>query len=126
MPENEIEEVRNWVENAETGFPLVPSPVYTTERGTPYLRAPGVAVLSRPNVYLPNIADFLGGFDPKLDFPQYLDDPTSLPPGAQLCKTAGQVCYASFSVKRTYNKDAERYFKNIKESGHGSVPNAST
>jgi thymidylate synthase (FAD) len=121
MPENEIEEVRNWVENAETGFPLVPSPVYTTERGTPYLRAPGVALLSRPNVHLPNIADFLGGFDPKLEFPQYLDDPTPLPPGAQLCKTSGQVCYASFSPKRTYNKDADRYFRNIKESGHGSV-----
>lgn len=119
--EDEFREVRAQVENVESGFPLVPSPVYTTERGTPYLRAPGVALLSRPEVYTPNLADFLGGFDPKLDFPQYLDDSTTLPPGTQLCKTAGQVCYASFSPKRTYNKDADRYFRNIKESGHGSV-----
>jgi thymidylate synthase (FAD) len=119
--DNVAAEARAWIENVETGFPIVPSPVYTTERGTPYLRTPGVALLSRPEVYVPNLADFLGGFDPKLEFPQYLDDPTPLPPGTQLCKTAGQVCYASFAPKRTYNKDADRYFRNIKESGHGSV-----
>src|SRR4029077_20385238 len=58
---------------------------------------------------------------PELHFAQYLDDPTPLPPGALVCKTAGQLCYASFSRKRTYNADADRYFANIKESGHGSV-----
>jgi thymidylate synthase (FAD) len=113
---------RGLVVSAETGFPLVPSPAYATERrGTPYLRAPGVTLLARPEVNVANIADFLGGFDPKLEFPQYLDDPTPLPPGAQICKTAGQLCYASFTPKRTWNEKAERYFHNIKESGHGSV-----
>ncbi|HZO87893.1 MAG TPA: FAD-dependent thymidylate synthase [Chthonomonadaceae bacterium] len=117
----EFPEVRAWVQNAEAGFPLIPSPVYATERGTPYLRTPGVALLARPSVAIGNMADFLGGFNPELQFLQYLDDPTPLPPAAQICKTAGQLCYASFAPRRTLNADAARYFHNIKESGHGSV-----
>jgi thymidylate synthase (FAD) len=105
----------------ERGFPSIASPVSLTAQGTPYLRAPGVALLARPDVSVAGMADFLGGFAPELNFPQYLDDPAPLPPGARLCKTAGQVCYASFGVKRTYNADADRYFANIMESGHGSV-----
>ena len=107
--------------NVESGYPAIPSPAFATERGTPYLRAAGVALLARPQTHLANLADFLGGFDPALQFPAYLDDPTPLPPGAQICKTAGQLCYASFGPKRTKNENAERYFENIKESGHGSV-----
>lgn len=112
---------RTWVENAETGFPAINSPAYRTSQGTFYLRAPGVTLLAKPQVHVPNIAAFLGGFDPNLQFPLYLDDPTELPPGAAICKTAGQLCYASFSPKRTMNANASRYFRNIKESGHGSV-----
>jgi len=67
------------------------------------------------------MAGFLAGFDPSLHFTEYLDDPTRLPDGAQLCKVAGQVCYMSFGRKRTYNEHAERYFNNLKSSGHGSV-----
>ena len=109
------------VQQAETGFPLVPSPAFTTRAGTPYLRVPGVALLSKPEVNVANLADFLGGFAPELHFRQYLDDPTPLSPAAQLCKTAGQLCYASFAPKRTLNADAARYFGNIMDSGHGSV-----
>ena len=109
------------VQQAETGFPLVASPALTTPAGTPYLRVPGVALLSKPEVNVANLADFLGGFAPELHFSQYLDDPTALPPGAQLCKTAGQLCYMSFAPKRTLNADAARYFRNIMDSGHGSV-----
>ena len=108
-------------EGIETGFPRVTSPAYRTGRGTSYLRVPGVTMLAKPQVNLSGMADFLGGFDPALDFLQYLDDPTELPDGAQICKTAGQLCYASFSPKRTMNAKADRYFDNIKESGHGSV-----
>jgi len=115
------QEVKGWVGGAETGFPVVPSPAYTTESGTPYLKTPGVAVLSRPQVRIENLSDFLGGFTPDLRFPQYLNDPTVLPAGAALCKAAGQLCYASFGPKRSMNADADRYFTNIKESGHGSV-----
>lgn len=109
------------VQQAETGFPLVPSPALTTPAGTPYLRVPGVALLSKPDVSVANLADFLGGFAPELHFMQYLDDPTPLSPAAQLCKAAGQLCYASFAPKRTMNADAARYFRNIMDSGHGSV-----
>jgi thymidylate synthase (FAD) len=64
---------------------------------------------------------FLQGFDPALQFPQYLEDPTPLPDGAQLCKVAGQLCYMSFTPKRSTNAQAKKYFDNLKSSGHGSV-----
>jgi len=67
------------------------------------------------------LTGFLEGFDTSLHFAAYLDDPTRLPDGAQLCKVAGQVCYMSFGPKRTFNEHAERYFNNLKSSGHGSV-----
>ncbi len=103
------------------GYPYVSSPAYLTPAGTSYLRFPGVHLVSKPQVSFESLGDFLGGFDEALDFPQYLDDPTALPDGAHLCKVAGQTCYMSFGPKRTYNTDAQRYFQNIKESGHGSV-----
>jgi thymidylate synthase (FAD) len=102
-------------------FPAIHVPVFKSAPGTPYLAAPGVALIARPQVDLSGIAKFLNGFDPALGFAAYLDDPTALTPGAQLCKVAGQTCYASFSPKRTMNRDAERYFQNLMESGHGSV-----
>src|ERR1700722_1511584 len=113
--------VKAWIHGVETGFPTVPSGAFLTAAGTPFLTAPGVAVLARPQVMVDNLADFLGGFSGELRFAQYLDDPTILPPGAALCKAAGQLCYASFGPKRSMNADAKRYFENIKESGHGSV-----
>jgi thymidylate synthase (FAD) len=64
---------------------------------------------------------FLDGFDDSLHFSDYLDDPTPLPDGAQLCKIAGQVCYMSLGRNRTHNDNAKRYFDNLKSSGHGSV-----
>ncbi len=114
-------ELREWVTGRETGYPSVFSPALATAEGTPYLQAPGVSLLAKPQVNVGNIAGFLGGFAPELNFMQYLDDPTPLPPGADLCKAAGQLCYASFAPKRTLNADAERYFANIREHGHGSV-----
>lgn len=109
------------VAGAETGYPYLAAPAYTTERGTPYLTQPGVHLLAKPSVSLDSMREFLEGFGPDLNFAQYLDDPTPLPSGTQICKVAGQLCYASFSPKRTTNANAERYFRNIKESGHGSV-----
>ncbi|MCC6728511.1 MAG: FAD-dependent thymidylate synthase [Chthonomonadales bacterium] len=109
------------VHGADTGFPFVPSPVLRTRGGTPYLRDPGVHVIARPEVHLASLGEFLGGFDQALGFADYLEDPTPLPPGAQVCKVAGQLCYASFGPRRTHNRDARRYFENILSSGHGSV-----
>jgi thymidylate synthase (FAD) len=115
------EDQRARVSGVEAGFPYIPAPAFTTPNGTPYLRSPGVHLLAKPEVSLESMGEFLGGFAEPLDFPQYLDDPTPLPPGTQVCKVAGQLCYMSFGPKRTTNENAQRYFDNIKSSGHGSV-----
>lgn len=107
-------------EDAE-GFPRIHSEVFETPGGTPYLRDPGVVLLSKPDVSVGGLRGFLEGFDPALHFPEYLDDPTQLDPASLLLKTAGQTCYASFGRKRTYNENAARYFGNLVSSGHGSV-----
>lgn len=102
-----------------SGFPALHTPTHYSPAGIPYLTAPGVVVLSKPALNMAGLADFLQGFDPALQFPQYLADPTPLPDGAQLCKVAGQLCYMSFAPKRTMNAQAKKYFDNIKSSGHG-------
>lgn len=102
-------------------FPAIHTPVYKSAQNTPFLTAPGVVLIAKPQVELAGVKNFLTGFEAGLEFTSYLDDPTALPSAAQLCKIAGQTCYASFSPKRTMNHDAGRYFKNIMESGHGSV-----
>ncbi|WP_049761388.1 FAD-dependent thymidylate synthase [Rubrobacter xylanophilus] len=105
----------------EDGFPAIHSPVYRTAAGTPYLRAPGVVMISRPQVGLGGLSGFLEGFDPGLRFPEYLEDPVRLPGSSQLCKTAGQTCYMSFGPRRTRNADAAGYFERLISAGHGSV-----
>jgi thymidylate synthase (FAD) len=107
--------------NEQSGFPAIHSPVHYSPGGALYLLKPGVVLIARPNTNLGGLAGFLDGFDPSLHFSEYLDDPTNLPAGSQLCKVAGQVCYMSFGPKRTFNEQAERYFNNLKSSGHGSV-----
>jgi thymidylate synthase (FAD) len=103
------------------GFPTIHSPVYHTEAGTPYLKSPGVVVLAKPPTNVAGLGGFLEGFDPDLRFPEYLDDPTVLPDSSQLCKTAGQVCYASFGPRRTMNENAPAYIERLTSAGHGSV-----
>src|SRR3984893_14324507 len=105
----------------DSGFSAIHSPVRYSSDGIPYLVKPGVALLARPNVHPAGLSGFLAGFDESLHFTEYLDDPTQLPDGAQLCKIAGQVCYMSFGRGRTFNAQADRYFNNLKSSGHGSV-----
>jgi thymidylate synthase (FAD) len=78
-------------------------------------------MVNRPAVDLGGVDKFLLGFDEELGFDKYLDDPTQLPPAELICKFAGQLCYLSFGPKRTWNHRASDYFKNIRESGHGSV-----
>src|SRR6266566_9085318 len=105
----------------DSGFSAIHSPVHYSSGGIPYLVKPGVVLLARPNVHPAGLSGFLAGFDESLHFTEYLDDPTQLPEGAQLCKIAGQVCYMSFGRGRTFNAQADRYFNNLKSSGHGSV-----
>jgi thymidylate synthase (FAD) len=103
------------------GFPAIHSQVHHTKAGTPYLRTPGVALLSRPNTNVAGLGGFLEGFDPGLRFTDYVDDPTVLPDSSQLCKTAGQTCYMSFGPRRTTNENAAAYIERLTSAGHGSV-----
>jgi thymidylate synthase (FAD) len=103
------------------GFPAIHSEVFHTDAGTPYLRHAGAVMIAKPDVSTEALRPFLEGFGEDLEFAQYLDDPTELPPASRLLKTAGQTCYASFGPKRTYNDNAKRYFDNLSSSGHGSV-----
>jgi thymidylate synthase (FAD) len=103
------------------GFPTIHSPVHHTEAGTPYLKRPGVVVLAKPQTNVAGLRGFLEGFDPDLRFPEYLDDPTVLPDSSQLCKTAGQACYASYGPRRTMNENAPAYIERLTSAGHGSV-----
>ena len=103
------------------GFPALHAAHSNSDAGTPYLTQPGVALAAKPQVHLPGLLPFFQGFDPSLEFDRYLQDPQSLPSGTQLCKVAGQTCYASFSPRRTMNAEAGRYFQNLMSSGHGSV-----
>jgi thymidylate synthase (FAD) len=106
---------------SESEFPALHSEVAHTEGGTPYLRHPGVVLIAKPNVEIEGLRPFLEGYGPELNFEGYLNDPTALPSGSLLLKTAGQTCYSSFGPKRTYNENAQRYFDNLSSSGHGSV-----
>ena len=103
------------------GFPAIHSPVSRTDAGTAYLKTPGVVMLARPRTNVAGLEGFLAGFDEGLRFPEYLDDPTRLPDSSQLCKTAGQLCYASFGPRRTTNENAAAYFGRLTSAGHGSV-----
>jgi thymidylate synthase (FAD) len=91
--------------------------VFATSQGTRYLKEPGVVLISRPSVDLSGMADFLDD----LNFSGYLNDPTELASGTQLCKTSAQLCYYSYGPQRTKNANAEKYFDNIISSGHHSV-----
>ncbi|MDQ4083822.1 MAG: FAD-dependent thymidylate synthase, partial [Actinomycetota bacterium] len=103
------------------GFPSIHSPVYHTKAGTSYLKAPGVVMLAKPQTNVSGLGGFLKGFDSSLGFPAYIEDPTRLPDSSQLCKTAGQLCYASFGPRRTTNENAAAYFERLTSAGHGSV-----
>ena len=103
-------------------LPRVTARVYHTPRlDVPYLKSPGVALISLPHVDLSGCDDYLDNFGPELGFQEYLADPDPLPPAEQLVKYAGQQCYLSFGPKRSWNKDVAKYLTNIKQSGHGSV-----
>ena len=105
----------------QDGFPAIHSPVYRTAAGTAYLKIPGVVVLAKPQTNIRGLGGFLEGFDSDLGFPGYVDDPTELPDSSQLCKAAGQLCYASFGPRRTTNENAVSYFGRLTSAGHGSV-----
>lgn len=102
-------------------FPRLDAPAFTTPGGVAYVKEPGVVLISQPDVDISGMRTFLDQFKADLQFGAYVDDPTALPAGTHLCKTAGQTCYCSWGAKRTMNDQASKYIANIVESGHGSV-----
>jgi flavin-dependent thymidylate synthase len=102
-------------------LPAIHADVFQTQHGTRYLKRPGVIMLARPHTELEGVREFLRGFDPSLQFEEYLSDPVDLTDAENLLKFSGQLCYLSFTKDRTWNKDAKKYFDNIKASRHGSV-----
>lgn len=102
-------------------FPSIHPEVFSTGNGTLYLKSPGAVLISAPAVNLDGMREFLDGFPEEYKFGEYLNDETEISSVDQLVKTAGQVCYASFGSKRTYNSDIDKYIENIISSGHGSV-----
>jgi thymidylate synthase (FAD) len=114
-------EMFNGDETTRIRPPYLASPVYTTEGGVHYFKEPSVALVARPQVDLEAIRPFLESFPEEHGFTDYLSDPDYIPDAEAATKFAGQLCYMSLGPRRTKNANADRYFRNINESGHGSV-----
>lgn len=117
-------------------FPRWDVETYTTLLGTKYLREPGIATLCKPDAggienlwaggFLWDFDDFVTpdeGEDGADYLPEtfYSQDDWSIPPAEALVKATGQLCYLSFGERRTKNAERAKYFRNILDSGHGSV-----
>lgn len=107
-------------------YPVNDAEVFRTSIGTPYLKEPGVVMVSAPQFSYSGLEEFLEGFDTQLGFSDYrkdtpLQDYFGRHNGTELCKFAGQTCYMSFGPNRTKNSEAYKYIDNIIKSGHGSV-----
>ena len=114
-------EMFNPGETAMLRSPSIAAPVYQTTSGVHYFREPSAALVVRPQTNLEAVRPFLESFPEEYQFSDYLDDPDKLTDSEASAKFAGQLCYMSLGPKRTKNADADRYFGNINESGHGSV-----
>jgi thymidylate synthase (FAD) len=110
--------------------------IYSTEQGTLYLKEPGASLVSAPQFFPQGATKFVNSFEDTFDAEEYENDwyvqthsgsnddkPKKLDAGTALAKFAGQTCYLSFGEKRSHNDktSVDRYFENIKSSGHGSV-----
>lgn len=108
----------------EAGYPGFDSKPKFTDNKVAYLVQPGVLLLGRPSFNVDQIQGFLDGFPNELGFTEYTADSSigaGFEEGAELIKTAGQLCYMSFGPNRTKNAEAQKYINNILSSGHGSV-----
>jgi thymidylate synthase (FAD) len=100
---------------------------HTTEAGTVYFTNPGVALLAAPVVCELSLSSYLTSFnqgDNPQNYYDYIYDilnSGNVDNGAQVCKIAGQICYQSFSKDSTPNREARKYFDNIKAQAHFSV-----
>lgn len=95
-----------------------------TKRGVPYFIGPSVRVINKPFFNKEGLVDYLNSFDTTFEYDDYLEDswePSSITSGEAVSKFCGQLCYQSFSNKRTKNKDKDKYFTHILEAKHGSI-----
>lgn len=102
-------------------FPRLKSAIRYTNEGTPVFQAPSIALVCRPQTDLSALRPYLDEFPASLGFRNYLDDPTRLDGGSQICKAAGQGCYLSYGKGHTPNEQAQKYVDNIVHQGHFSV-----
>lgn len=107
-------------------YPYYGPEVFETSMGVPYLKEPGMALLSKPETHLEDtigLLNFLEGFHPDLGFESYQEDLSysAEHPSEALVKFAGQLCYLSLGHKRTSSAQVQKYLTNIIDSGHGSV-----
>lgn len=120
MAEHELH-LRKFENGEILKYPAFHAYVFRTEKETYYLKEPGVVMIAQSVPNLEGMRTFLNGFDSKLGFGEYLNDPTKIDPAAQIIKVAGQNCYMSYGPKRTMNAEAEKYIGNLTGQGHGSV-----
>ena len=124
MKEAKPEDVFTRLGGSGGAWPAFVPKVQRTDGGVAYFTQPGVLLLAKPQFNHLAIEPFLEQFPKELEFPQYVDDEPiggGDEDGADLVKTAGQLCYMSFGPNRTKNADAQKYVNNILSSGHGSV-----
>lgn len=106
--------------------------VFTTAKGTRYLKESGVALVAAPQFFPTQLTTFVNSYDDVFDAADYENDfyntyrpdgdkNLRLDDGAALVKAAGQLCYLSYGEKRSRNADAQKYIDNILSSKHGSV-----
>lgn len=94
--------------------------IQTTPNGTVYLTRPGAKIIAYTQANLGETHEFLEEYGEL----GYLEDPDNVPGiggGGALIKFAGQLCYLAFGDKRSWNKDAGRYFDNFMRQKHGSL-----
>lgn len=115
------------------GYPYIVGRPQTTEAGVAYLTHPTVALISKPQVELKGMLEWVRtfGVDEEstgaveawcLDIEEdRLPDGTPISGGERFVKAQGQLCYASFAGKFTPNKELPQYLENINKQGHGSV-----
>ena len=122
--------MKKTVESGNFGYPYIVGLPSQTRKGTVYLDHPTVALISKPNVNLAGMLDwvdgFRSGFDADLDdnIKGWCDDIQRLDAcneSEQLIKAAGQLCYMSFLGKYTPNSNVLGYLGHILESKHFSV-----
>ena len=65
---------------------VLDSNVFSTPQGTLYLKSPGIAMISKPDVNNLGIGNFLEGFPKDYEFIKYLKDPVKLPPAEKLAQ----------------------------------------